>query len=180
MLEEEIGIGRIYLSTEALKTAVSPSVMQLLEAAQQKGVPLTCVCAGDRIGTSRVQVHLMWPEEGSGHAIKDPNDCAMALMIDLDGTRLLHMSDVPGTYEQYVGFPADILRAAHHGSQDSTQEDFLLLTQPAVCLISGDDPSEKTLSRLANIGAMVYDTGTYGALMVTVHEEKYAVEGYLK
>lgn len=180
LLEEEIGIGRIYLSTEALKTAVSPSVMQLLEAAQQKGVPLTCVCAGDRIETSRVQVRLMWPEEGSGHAIKDPNDCAMALMIDLDGTRLLHMSDVPGTYEQYVGLPADILRAAHHGSQDSTQEDFLLLTQPAVCLISGDDPSEKTLSRLANIGAMVYDTGTYGALTVTVHEEKYAVEGYLK
>ena len=55
-----------------------------------------------------------------------------------------------------------------------------MLTQPAVCLISGDDPSEKTLSRLANIGAMVYDTGTYGALTVTVHEEKYAVEGYVK
>lgn len=180
LLNENVPIGRMYLSTEAFKTEVSPSVMRLLEAAQAKGVPVEYVCAGDVIETARVRIDVMWPEEGSGHAIKDANDCAMALKIDLNGTRLLHMSDVPGTYEQYVGIPADILRAAHHGSQDSTQEDFLLMTQPEVCLISGDDPSEKTLSRLANVGAMVYDTGTYGALTVTVHDGQYDVEGYLQ
>ena len=90
------------------------------------------------------------------------------------------MSDVPGTYEQYVGRPADILKAAHHGSQDSTHEDFLMLTEPKVCLLSGNNPHEKTLSRLAHVGAMVYDTDTYGAITVTVRDKAYFVQGYLQ
>ena len=180
LMADDVKIGQMYLSTEALKTEVSPSVMELLALAQERGVPVQLVSAGERIKTPRVTMDILWPEEGSGHAIKDANDCAMALKIDLAGARMLHMSDLPGTYEQYVAQPADILRAAHHGSQHSTQEDFLLLTQPAVCLISGDDPSEKTLSRLANVGAMVYDTGTYGAVTVTVREGQYFIEGYLQ
>ena len=180
LLSEDVPIGRMYLSTEAMKTEVSPSVMHLLQLAAEKGVPVTYLCAGDVIETARVQLTVLWPEEGSGHAMKDPNDCAMALLIDLDGTYLLHMSDVPGTYEQYVGRPADILRVAHHGSQESTHDDFLALTEPEISIISGNDPSEKTLSRLANIGAMVYDTDTYGAVTVTVRGGEYFVEGYLR
>jgi len=180
LLKEDIPIGTLYLTTEALKTAASVSVMDLLEAAEQKGVPMKYISAGDVIETGRVKISVLWPEEGSGHALKNPNDSAAALLIDLDGTYLLHMSDVPGTYEQYVGRPADILKAAHHGSQDSTHEDFLMLTNPRVCLISGNNPHEKTLSRLANVGAMVYDSDTCGAITVTVHEGQYFIEGYLQ
>ena len=180
LLKEDIAIGTLYLTTEALKTTMSESVMQLLEAAQEKGVKIRYISAGDAIETERVRISVLWPEEGSGHALKDPNDCAAAMLIDLDGTYLLHMSDVPGTYEQYVGRPADILKAAHHGSQDSTHEDFLMLTEPKVCLISGNNPHEKTLSRLAHVGAMVYDTDTYGAITVTVRDKAYFVQGYLQ
>lgn len=180
LLSENVGIGTLYLSTEALKTETSQSVLDLLSQAQAKGISLKMISAGDRIATERVTIEILWPEEGSGHALKDANDCAMALLIDLDGARILHMSDVTGAYENYAAVPTDILRAAHHGSADSTRERFLSVVQPEVCLISGDSPSEKTLSRLANVPAMVYDTGTYGALTVTVREGQYFIQGYLQ
>ena len=36
------------------------------------------------------------------------------------------------------------------------------------------------LSRLAHVGAMVYDTDTYGAITVTVRDKAYFVQGYLQ
>lgn len=180
LLKEDVEIGCLYLSTEALKTETSPSVLALLAQAHEKGIPLKMISAGDQITTSRVTLDVLWPEMGSGHALKDANDCAMALLIDLDGASILHMSDLAGAYENYVAMPVDILRAAHHGSAGNTKERFLDAVQPAVCLISGDNPSEKILSRLANVSAMVYDTGTHGALTVTVREGQYFIQGYLQ
>jgi len=102
------------------------------------------------------------------------------LMIHLDGVRMLHMSDITGSYERYAADTADILRAAHHGSASSTGAAFLAAVSPRVCLISGDNPSEKTLARLAQAAIMVYDTGAYGAITVTAREGQYTVQGYLQ
>lgn len=180
LLSENVQIGTIYLTTEAFKTEVSQRVLDLLLQSQEKGIKMQLLSAGDQIRTKRVTIDVLWPKEGSGHALKDANDCAAALLIDLDGASILHMSDLTGAYENYAAVPVDILRAAHHGSADSTRERFLSVVQPAVCLISGDSPSEKTLSRLANVSTMVYDTGTHGALFITVREGQYFVQGYLQ
>lgn len=180
LLRENVEIGCLYISTEAFKTEVSPSVLALLETAQEKDMMIKTFSVGDSIQTRRVTIEMLWPEAGGGHALKDANDCAAALLIDLDGASMLHMSDLTGAYENYAAVPTDILRAAHHGSAGSTKERFLDVVQPAVCLISGDHPSEKTLSRLANVPTMVYDTGTHGAITVTVRQGQYFIQGYLQ
>lgn len=44
----------------------------------------------------------------------------MATLWTLRGTTVLAMADVTGAYEPYAAVPCDILKAAHHGSEDST------------------------------------------------------------
>jgi len=178
LLNDGVKIGCIYLSTEAKVPQSSWRVLALLEEAEAQGIPVRLVSAGDMIATERVCMQILWPEEGGAHAIADANDSAMALRIDLDGVSMLHMSDLSGTYELYAAQPADIVRVAHHGGAGSTGDRFLQRVQPACALISGDKPSEKTLKRLANAGAMVYDTGAYGALTITVRGGNYMVQGY--
>ena len=180
LLADEVKIGCIFLPDEAEAGGISENIAALLVRAQEMGIPVQRVGAGDELASERVHIEVLWPKTDMVRAIADVNDTSLALYIDLDGVTLLHMSDVSDVYELYAARPADILLCGHHGSAASTGETFLSRVQPTVALIGGDDPSEKTLKRLVNAGTMVYDTGTRGALTVRVRKEAYFVRGYLQ
>ena len=138
------------------------------------------ICAGDEMKTERVGIRVLWPEGGSANDRGGGNDYALALLIDLDGAHILHMSDVSGAYELYAAQEADALKIAHHGSSSSTGEGFLERVRPAIGLLSARQASAKTLERLAQAGVMVYDTEELGALTLTVRNGEMRVQGYLQ
>ena len=180
LLKNGVPIGMICLSTEALVTPVSASCLTVLERAQAAGIPVRTLSAGDRLGTGRVTVDVLWPEKGGANPKADANDFALALRIDLDGVTLLQMSDVTGAYEGYSAQPANILKVAHHGSAASTAARFLQRVQPEIALLSTRRASDAVLERLAEAGVMVYDTSERGALTLTVHGGEARIQGYLR
>ena len=180
LLDYEVPIGEICLSTEAQVTQVSDACLSVLNAAQEHGVPVRLICAGDELKTERVGIRVLWPEGGSANDRGGANDYALALLIDLDGAHILHMSDVSGAYELYAAQEADALKIAHHGSSSSTGEAFLDRVRPAIGLLSARQASAKTLERLAQAGVMVYDTEELGALTLTVRNGEMRVQGYLQ
>ena len=180
LISSGVEIGEICLSTEAMKTPVSGQCLQALEAAQARGIAVRQICAGDVIETQRVRMEVLWPERDGAVSVGDCNDFALALAIDLDGIRLLHMSDVSGAYEMYAAQPADVLKIAHHGSSDSTRTRFLAAVTPQLALLSSRSPSGKTLERLAQSNVIVYDTDTRGALILTARAGEMRIRGYLQ
>lgn len=179
LLEYNVQIDEIWLSTEAMVTSVSQSCHAALEKAQAQGIPVRRVSAGDTYDTGRVQISVLWPEDGGAVNTADGNDFAMALLLNLDGVKMLHMSDVSGTYEMYAAQPCDVLKVAHHGSSGSTYERFLAVTQPQIALLSCREASDKTMQRLAQTPVMVYDTNTRGALMLSMKDGTVRIRGYL-
>lgn len=180
LLDYEVPIGEICLSTEAQATQVSDACLSVLNAAREHGVPVRLICAGDELKTERVGIRVLWPEGGSANDRGGANDYALALLIDLDGAHILHMSDVSGAYELYAAQEADALKIAHHGSSSSTGEAFLDRVRPAIGLLSARQASAKTLERLAQAGVMIYDTEELGALTLTVRNGEMRVQGYLQ
>ncbi|MBD5488390.1 MAG: ComEC/Rec2 family competence protein [Lachnospiraceae bacterium] len=79
-----------------------------------------------------------------------------------------------------------LLKVAHHGSGNSTGEDFLQAVNPKVALISAGrnnrygHPHEELLDRLRNCGCMIYRTQESGAVTVRVRGGKVRVSGYLE
>lgn len=180
LLGRGVPIDGIYLSTEALITPVAESVREVLSQAENQGIPIHTLSAGDRLDLNRVSVEMLWPDRHGATPGGDPNDYAMALWIDLDGVSMLHMSDVSGAFEMQAARPAQVLRVAHHGSASGTGERFLSAVSPNVALISTRQASEKTLSRLAEAGAMIYDTNEHGALTLTVRQGQAWIQGFLQ
>lgn len=180
LLDYDVPVDEICLSTEAQVTPVSDACLKVLGDAQARGIPVRLICAGDEIHTQRVDIRVLWPERDSANALGGANDYALALLIDLDGAHILHMSDVSGAYELYAARQADALKIAHHGSASSTGETFLSRTAPTVGLLSTRQASAKTLDRLAQAGVMVYDTQELGALTLTVRDGEMRVQGYLQ
>lgn len=79
-----------------------------------------------------------------------------------------------------------ILKVAHHGSKNSTSEEFLKAANPKIAIISCGKgnryghPHEETLERLDKVDVPWFCTKDYGAITVTVDDKsRVQVRGYI-
>ena len=79
-----------------------------------------------------------------------------------------------------------ILKVAHHGSKNSTSEEFLKAANPKLAIISCGEgncyghPHEETLERLEKVDILWFCTKDYGAITVTVDDKsRVLVRGYI-
>ena len=103
------------------------------------------------------------------------NNGSLAVLFRRDNCDILITGDRNGFGERLLLKEAeipelDILVAGHHGSADSTCEELLSATKPAIVAISvGDNsyghPSAEALDRLQRYGCTVYRTDLHGNLI---------------
>ncbi len=76
----------------------------------------------------------------------------------------------------------DVLKVAHHGSKNSTSEDFLSIIKPEYSIISygyGNrygHPHEQLIERLLNVNSKILRTSEKGAISLKINEEMILVE----
>jgi len=72
-----------------------------------------------------------------------------------------------------VGLQATVLKVAHHGSKNSTTDEFLDAVRPRIAIISADDPPKRNvpnpavLNRLRSRGIAIFWTGRDGAVTIS-------------
>ncbi len=75
---------------------------------------------------------------------------------------------------QYRGYTWEVLKAAHHGSKNSSSEEFLRQVKPAYVFISAGQtnryghPHQETIERLTDVGSKIYSTQENRAIIVEV------------
>ena len=180
LLRRRVPVGAVYISTEALITPVSEAVRGVLAQAEEAGVPIETLRAGDSLRTARTEIAVLWPEANTASFLADGNDFSMVLRIDLDGVSLLQTGDLSGAYELRAAAPAQALKVSHHGSASATGERFLARVNPDIALISARKASDAVLERLAQAGVRVYDTESCGALTLTVKDGEASLRRFLK
>ena len=185
LLKDEIEIGAIYLPEGAESQDISDEAKQVMEEIRKREIPVFELAAGDTLESGRIRCLITWPYAETVHPGMEGNRYSMATLWDLDGVSLLSMSDVPGIFEEYAMQDADILKIAHHGSKNSTGENFLKAVSPAlaICTSSADSPYHphpETKERLAKSGVSVYNTGETGAVTLRMQDGSVLVTTFLK
>jgi len=178
LLNGKVRIGEIVLSAEAVNTLYSDQVRDVLDRAAEQGITIREVRRGDVIRSERVSVQAVWPRDGMSLLTQEPNDTAMALLVDLDGVKFLNMSDVPGTHEMYAAQDAMIVKAAHHGSPSSTSAALIEKVDPDIVIVSGNGIPDETAQRLANYGVKVYDNDVTAAITLRVHQNELIISTF--
>ena len=111
---------------------------------------------------------------GPGEAV---NDCSLGVRLVRGGFRMLLPGDAELPEQQWwlTQFPdalrADVLKAAHHGSDNGTDAAWLDAVRPRVVLISANGrqhPFADVLALLAERGLAAYCTADQGTLTVRV------------
>lgn len=179
---------------------------QELEAlAQKKNTRLLYIKTGDYIRDGRLQILCLHPD--SGYQAASANAYSTTLSVSYGEFDMLFTGDLEQEGEDKVcqilnnrdllqqsGIlealrPAeryDVLKVAHHGSKNSTMEDFLLLTRPGLSLIScGKNnsyghPHPELIARLKHINSDYLITCDTGAITLRTDGKQLVVDKYLE
>lgn len=154
-------------------------VLALLEELEETGTRFVTLARGDVIETPTGQLTVLWPQAGTVRPGRSANEYSLVLRAEIQGTTLLLTGDVTTRYEMYAAIPADVLKAAHHGSPESTSAEFLEAVSPqAIFLSCGEEGRESSLA--ARAGSIpVYSTRTGGAITLRFTQDAFTVETYL-
>lgn len=183
LLENGIRIHEICVPVHAHKQQIDEELQNLWNRILDSGIPVIPLASGDELRYNRSIIRVLWPGQETTRSGHDANDYSLVLSIDLDGYTLLCAGDVPGYYENYAAVPADVLKAAHHGSANSTSEAFLRHVSPTFALLStsgrGHLPSEAVLSRLDEQGIRAFRTDLSGDITLSVENGRLTLSPFL-
>ena len=142
-----------------------------------------------------IYFHCLSPLAGRIWQLSEANAYSTVLQLKYGAFSLLLTGDMEGAgeedvknylVEQNIADGVTILSVAHHGSRNSTDEEFLKLTMPGYAVISaGRDnsyghPHRELLGRLADSGTTVYITYLSGAVTVKTDGVRMQVDAFLE
>ena len=179
ILEDEIPVRTLYLPAGAEDQQVDDGILALLDVFRASGTEIRELSRGDVLPSTSGSLAVLWPEAGKTRPRQDANNYSLASLITLQGVRLLQAGDLAGLFEGYAAVPADLLKAAHHGSSSSTSPGFLSAVDPEAILLSCEKLSrhESFAERAGKIP--VWSTAAGGALTVRFSDGTFTVIPYL-
>lgn len=157
----------------------------LLNAIERKGLSITAAVPGDRYDLGGgAALTILGPVAEYG----DLNNMSVVSRLDYGSHSFLFTGDIEKDAESDLldtdaaSLSAEVLDAGHHGSKTSSSQRFLEAVSPSIAVIScGLDnsyghPHREVVERLENLGAVIYRTDLYGAVVFSMDAEEMTVQ----
>lgn len=162
LLKSDIAVDRVYAGT--LHSEKSLEDHPVYEAAEKYGAPLTWLSAGETVALADgCAFHVLGPLSQDDE--EENNNSLVLRLTTPQGDMLLtgdmELAEESELIEAGLISQAAVLKVAHHGNEDATSWQFVLLARPQWAVISTssvekpETPSSKVLSRLYDVKAGV-------------------------
>ena len=153
--------------------ATGPEYDEAIAAAAERGTVVRTVRAGSELKAGGLRLRVLWPPD-PGLPSEDPNLNAVVLAASFGETDVFLPADAESEVTRRLHLSQfEVLKVAHHGSEDPGLEAGLRILRPEVAVISsgrGNDyghPRPETLAALATVaGLAVYRTDQHGRVVV--------------
>jgi competence protein ComEC len=154
-------------------------------AAATVGVQPQRVAAGQELRSGRLRLQVLWPPPEllrEVDAAEDPNQLALVLEAHWGGFTMLLTADAEAEAVPLDPGPIDVLKVAHHGSDDAGLPALLDRTQPKLAVISvGEDnpyghPAPETISAFSRRGIPIFRTDRDGDVVIDVSNGSVRVD----
>src|SRR5215208_7699770 len=166
-----------------LRLIYSRPAPDLLRAARFAQVRTLAVTEGSEIDSGSLHLEVEWPSQGALEgAAGDPNETAIVMLARWRSFSMLLTADAEAEAVPMDPGPIDVLKVAHHGSEDAGLDALLDRTVPRLAVISvGADnpyghPTADILSTLAHHGIATLRTDQEGDVEIDVTGAGWPVE----
>lgn len=166
---------RIYLSENWAHYEMDEGIAPALERAQMQGAEIVYLSAGDQIPLSdKTLLEVLSPR--AGFPASAANDDSLILRLCYGECSAVFTGDAPAKVASGCIGDVDLVKIAHHGSNDSLSSDLLAELSPTVAVISVGynnygHPAERTLKLLEASNATVLRTDQHGAVCCRLHTD---------
>jgi len=143
--------------------------------------PVRRVAAGGEVRSGALRLEALWPPASLTAPGDDPNQTALVLLLRWRDFTMLLSADAEAESTPLDPGQLDVLKVAHHGSEDAGLAALLERAQPRVAVVSaGDDnpyghPTAPTLSTLAAHGVRTWRTDRDGTVVLEVRRGSFEV-----
>lgn len=157
---------------------------RLRAAAAAAGAAPARIAAGDTIRSGRLRLSVLWPPPellDRPLAGTDPNAQALVFLARWGQFSMLLTADAEAGEAPIDPGPVDVLKLAHHGSEDPGLGALLDRTSPRLAVISvGADnpyghPAPSVLAELARHGVQTLRTDRHGTIELNVDQKSFVV-----
>ena len=153
-----------------------------LAVARKRHVRVVLARAGETFRLGGLRLEVLWPD-GPGPPGDDPNNHAVVLIASYGRTDALLAADAESDVTGRLHVPpVEILKVAHHGSEDAGLADLLAQMHPRIAVISVGahndygHPSPSTIATLSSVpGLAVYRTDRDGRIVVESDGQRISV-----
>lgn len=158
---------------------------RLLAAAAAAGARPQELAAGDELRSGRLRLDVLWPPRsllGGSHAGEDPNLLALVMVARWHRFSMLLCADAEAESVPIDPGPIDVLKVAHHGSDDAGLGALLDRSRPRLAVISVGEgnpyghPTPATLATLASHGVPTLRTDRNGSIVLDVGGGRVAID----
>ncbi|HEY5816267.1 MAG TPA: ComEC/Rec2 family competence protein [Solirubrobacterales bacterium] len=150
------------------------------------GIPTRRLARGDALRSGDLSLEVLWPpvELLDGPLVgEDPNRLSLVLLVRLHRFSMLLTGDAEAESVPLDPGPVDVLKVAHHGSDDAGLAALLDRTRPRLAVISVGEgnsfghPTPTTLATLAEHGVRMLRTDRDSAIVLDVGSRSVHVSG---
>jgi competence protein ComEC len=173
---------RVTLVLSPLQPTESSDEHAALAEAKEEHVPVVAARVGEVYRLGRLRLRVLWPDE-AGSPSAHPHDHAVVVLASYGEFDALLTADAESDVTLPLRPPpVELLKVAHHGSDDPGLRDLLSLVRPRIAVISvgrSNDyghPTPETLAALATApGLDVRRTDEDGRVVVETDGARYTV-----
>ncbi|MBQ9550809.1 MAG: MBL fold metallo-hydrolase [Lachnospiraceae bacterium] len=163
---------------------------KLISSAGRAGIRVSKISAGSSFSVGGMDFICLGP--GKGFHATDPNEYSAVVKMKYGEFSALFTGDIQGEGEnEMIGRLSGkekmtVLKVAHHGSRNSTPEEFLDIIRPEASLISSGrnnsygHPHSELLERLEEVNSAIFRTAYGGAITVRSDGHKAKIKQYLR
>ena len=158
----------------------------LLAQAREAGAEASRIAQGRSITTGPVRMEVLWPPvrtpASAAAAVEDPNSRSVVIELSVNGFEMLLTGDAESEAAPFATGAVDVLKVAHHGSDDTGLPALLAAAGPELAILSsGEDnpfghPTPATLGALAEAGVATARTDKQGTISLVVSPSGYSIE----
>ena len=167
---ENFEIENVYMPKIQTNTKTFEDV---LDALQEKNLSVTAPEVGSTFVVGKASCEVMQCGQGTVEEKNNLNLSSIVIRTTFGEQSFLFMGDSETENEEARIWPqTNVLKVAHHGSDNSSAESFLEQIKPQIAMISVGEgnsyghPAQVTLNKLSNIDCRVYRTDEMGTILI--------------
>ncbi|MBM2820575.1 MAG: Internalization-related competence protein ComEC/Rec2 protein [Candidatus Berkelbacteria bacterium] len=156
------------------------------EKIKNQNIPDKFVKAGDTIYFGDIKISILYPLSGlEKKTIDNLNNASIVNRLDNNKFSILFSGDLEKDIQKQLldkNIFTDVLKVAHHGSENGLSEDFLNVVRPEIAVISvGYDnkyghPASSVISLLKKYAVKIYRTDQNGTVEIDSNGKGYWVK----